>query len=137
MLFLNNWKGETMSKAQRVVGTKAQRVVGTKAQRVVDTKAQIVVDTYDEMRANNESSYTRYDKALSAAEYHGGIEIWNSNNMLASCTSSARNLVFKFPNRMFEFDDGSYVNVTYTGAEILTKEDVAHILTKEDLDDES
>ena len=88
------------------------------------SKAQIVVDTYDEMRANNESSYTRYAKALSAAEYHGGIEIWNSNNMLASCTSSARNLVFKFPNRIFKFDDDSYVNVTYSGARILTKEDL-------------
>lgn len=50
MLFLNNWKGETMSKAQRIV------------------------DTYDEMRAKGESYYTRYDKALSAAEYRVALK---------------------------------------------------------------
>ncbi|MDO4874360.1 MAG: hypothetical protein Q4A35_04140 [Candidatus Gracilibacteria bacterium] len=88
------------------------------------SKAQIVVDTYDEMRANGESYYTRYDKALSAAEYQGGIEICNSNNMPASCILFAPNLVFKFPNRIFKFDDDSYVNVTYGGAGILTKEDL-------------
>lgn len=115
MLFLNNfWKGETMM-----------------------SKAQIVVDTYDENRAKNASYKTRYHEALSAAEYQGGIEICNSNNMPASCILFAPNLVFKFPNRIFKFDDDSYVNVTYGGAGILTKEDVARILTKEDLDDES
>lgn len=93
MLFLNNWKGETMSKAQRIV------------------------DTYDEMRAKGESYYTRYDKALSAAEYQGGIETWNSNKGLTSGTSFA-------PNRIFKFDDNSYVEVTYGGAYILTKEDL-------------
>ena len=108
MLFLNNWKGETMSKAQRVVGTKAQRVVGT--------KAQIVVDTYDEMRANDESYYTRYDKALSAAEYQGGTEIYNTNDRLPSCILSNPNQTFNLPNRIFKFDDGSYVHVTYGGA---------------------
>ena len=131
MLFLNNWKGETMSKAQRVVGTKAQRVVGTKAQRVVDTKAQrvvdtkaqIVVDTYDEMRANGESYYTRYDKALSAAEYQGGTEIYNTNDRLPSCILSNPNQTFNLPNRIFKFDDGSYVIVTCAGARILTELD--------------
>ena len=120
MLFLNNWKGETMSKAQRVVGTKAQRVVGTKAQRVVDT--------YDEMRANDESYYTRYDKALSAAEYQGGTEIYNTNDRLPSCILSNPNQTFNLPNRIFKFDDGSYVIVTCAGA---------RILTEVDLDDES
>ena len=110
MLFLNNWKGKTMS------------------------KAQIVVDTYDENRAKNASYKTRYHEALSAAEYQGGIEAWNTNNRLPSCISSAPNQTFKFPNRIFKFDDDSYVNVTYGGANILTKEDVARILTKEDLD---
>ena len=109
MLFLNNWKGETMSKARRVVGTKAKRVVGTKAKRVVDTKAQIVVDTYNETQAQNASSQACYDAALRAAEYQGGIEIWNSNNGRTSGISSA-------PNRIFEFDDGSSVSVTYGGA---------------------
>lgn len=101
----------------------------SKAQIVVDTKAQIVVDTYNETQAENASSQACYDAALRAAEYQGGTEIWNSNGLTYSISST--------PNRMFEFDDGSYVNVTYTGAEILTKEDVAHILTKEDLDDKS
>lgn len=104
MLFLNNWKGETMS------------------------KAQIVVDTYDEMRANGGSCYTRYDKALSAAEYQGGTEIWNTNDRLPSCILSTPKQTFKFPNRIFKFDDGSYVIVTYTGA---------HILTEVDSDDKS
>lgn len=99
MLFLNNWKGETMSKAQRIV------------------------DTYDEMRAKGESYYTRYDKALSAAEYHGGTEIWNTNDRLPSCILSTPNQTFKFPNRIFKFDDGSYVIVTCTGARILKEVD--------------
>ena|GEM_PF-1220681 len=132
MLFLNNWKGETMSKAQRVVGTKAQRVVGTKAQRVVDTKAQrvvdtkaqIVVDTYDEIYAENASSNACYDEAYAAVRYQGGIEICNSNNMLASCILSTPNQTFKLPNRIFKFDDGSYVIVTCTGARILTEVDL-------------
>lgn len=109
MLFLNNWKGETMSKARRVVDTKAKRVV--------DTKAQIVVDTYNETQAENASSQACYDAALKAAEYQGGIEIWNSNNGRTSGISSA-------PNRIFEFDDGSSVSVTYGGARILTEEDL-------------
>ncbi len=92
-------------------------------------KAQIVVDTYDETQEKNASDKTCYYKAWRAAKYQGGTEIWNSNGLICGISST--------PNRMFEFDDGSYVNVTYTGAEILTKEDVAHILTKEDLDDES
>ena len=104
MLFLNNWKGETMS------------------------KAQIVVDTYDEMRANNASYKPCYHKAWRAAKYQGGIEICNSNNMLASCILSTPNQTFKLPNRIFKFDDGSYVIVTYTGA---------HILTEVDSDDKS
>ena len=100
------------------------------------SKAQIVVDTYYEMRANNDVSYEPcYDQALSAAEYHGGIEIYNTNDRLPSCILSTPNQTFKFPNRIFKFDDGSYVIVTYTGADILTKEGVAHILTKEDLDE--
>lgn len=98
MLFLNNfWKGETMS------------------------KAQIVADTYSEMRAKNASSQACYDAALRAAEYHGGIEIYNTNDRLTYGISST-------PNRIFEFDDGSSVNVTYGGD---------YILTEEDLDDES
>ena len=109
MLFLNNWKGETMSKAQRVVGTKAQRVV--------DTKAQIVVDTYDEIYAENASSNACYDEAYAAVRYQGGVEIWNSNNELTSGISFT-------PNRIFKFDDGSYVIVTCTGARILTEVDL-------------
>ena len=101
------------------------------------SKAQIVVDTYDETRAKNASYKTRYHEALSAAEHHGGIEIYNTNDRLPSCILSTPNQTFKFPNRIFKFDDGSYVIVTYTGADILTKEGVAHILTKEDLDDKS
>ena len=98
MLFLNNfWKGETMS------------------------KAQIVADTYSEMRAKNASSQACYDAALRVAEYHGGIEIYNTNDRLTYGISST-------PNRIFEFDDGSSVNVTYGGD---------YILTEEDLDDES
>lgn len=104
MLFLNNWKGETMSKAQRIV------------------------DTYDEMRAKGKRYYTRYNKALSAAEYQGGIEIYNTNDRLPSCILSNPNQTFKLPNRIFKFDDGSYVIVTCTGA---------RILTEVDLDDES
>ena len=100
MLFLNNWKGETISKAQRVV------------------------DTYDEMRAKGKSYYTRYDKALSAAKYQGGIEIYNTNDRLPSCILSTPNQTFKLPNRIFKFDDGSYVIVTCTGARILTEEDL-------------
>ena len=92
------------------------------------SKAQIVVDTYDENRAKNASSRACYDAALSAAQYHGGIEIWNSNNERISGISSAPNKIFKFPNRIFKFDDGSYVTLTYVGA---------RILTEEDLDDES
>lgn len=99
MLFLNNWKGETMSKAQRIV------------------------DTYDEMRAKGKSYYTRYDKALSAAKYQGGIEIYNTNDRLPSCILSTPNQTFKLPNRIFKFDDGSYVIVTCTGARILTEVD--------------
>ena len=104
MLFLNNWKGETMSKAQRIV------------------------DTYDEMWAKGKRYYTRYNKALSAAEYQGGIEIYNTNDRLPSCILSNPNQTFKLPNRIFKFDDGSYVIVTCTGA---------RILTEVDLDDES
>lgn len=85
------------------------------------SKAQIVVDTYDETWAENTSSETCYHAACSAAKYQGGIEIRNSNNGLTSGISFA-------PNRIFEFDDGSSVSVTYGGA---------RILTKEDLDDES
>ena len=69
------------------------------------------------MRANGESYYTRYDKALSAAECQGGIEIWNSNDGLTYGISST-------PNRIFKFDEGSSVNVTYGGAGIRTKEDL-------------
>ena len=97
MLFLNNWKGETMM-----------------------SKAQLVVDTYDETREKNASDKTCYYKAWRAAKYQGGTEIWNSNG-LTSGTSFA-------PNRIFKFDDNSYVEVTYGGA---------CILTEEDLDDES
>lgn len=79
-------------------------------------KAQIVVDTYDETQEKNASDKTCYYKAWRAAKYHGGTEIWNSNGLICGISST--------PNRMFEFDDGSYVNVTYTGAEILTKEDL-------------
>ena len=93
MLFLNNWKGETMS------------------------NAQIVVDTYDETRAKNASSLACYRKARRAAKYQGGIEIGNSNKGLTTGISPT-------PNRIFKFDDGSYVNVTYGGACILTKEDL-------------
>lgn len=104
MLFLNNWKGETMS------------------------NAQIVVDTYDETRAKNASSLACYRKARRAAKYHGGIEIYNTNDRLPSCILSTPKQTFKLPNRIFKFDDGSYVIVTCTGA---------RILTEEDLDDES
>lgn len=79
-------------------------------------KAQIVVDTYDETQEKNASDKTCYYKAWRAAKYHGGTEIQNSNGLICGISST--------PNRMFEFDDGSYVNVTYTGAEILTKEDL-------------
>lgn len=71
----------------------------SKAQIVVDTKAQIVVDTYNETQAENASSQACYDAALRAAEYQGGTEIWNSNGLTYSISST--------PNRMFEFDDGS------------------------------
>jgi len=72
---------------------------------------------------------------LSAVKYQGGIEIWNSNKGLTTGISPTPNQTFKLPNRIFKFDDGSYVIVTCTGARILTKEDVVHILTKEDLDE--
>ena len=81
------------------------------------SKAQIVVDTYDENRAKNASSRACYDAALSAAQYHGGIEIWNSNNGPISVISST-------PNQIFKFDDGLYVNVTYGDARISTEEDL-------------
>ena len=84
-------------------------------------KAQIVVDTYDEAQKENASSEACYDAAWSAAKCQGGIETWNSNKGLTSGTSFA-------PNRIFKFDDNSYVEVTYGGA---------RMLTKEDLDDES
>ena len=88
----------------------------SKAKRVVDTKAQIAVDTYNETQAQNASSQACYDAALRAAEYQDGTEIWNSNDELTYGISST-------PNRIFEFDDGSSVNVTYGSARILTKED--------------
>ena len=84
-------------------------------------KAQLVVDTYDEAQKENASSEACYDAAWSAAKYQGSIETWNSNKGLTSGTSFA-------PNRIFKFDDNSYVEVTYGGA---------YILTEEDLDDES
>lgn len=80
-------------------------------------KAQIVVDTYDETQEKNASDKTCYYKAWSAAKCQGGIETWNSNKGLTSGTSFA-------PNRIFKFDDNSYVEVTYGGAYILTKEDL-------------
>ena len=80
-------------------------------------KAQIVVDTYDETQEKNASDKTCYDAAWSAAKCQGGIETWNSNKGLTSGTSFA-------PNRIFKFDDNSYVEVTYGGAYILTKEDL-------------
>ena len=73
------------------------------------SKAQIVVDTYDNTQKENASSEACYDAAWSAAKCQGGIEIWNSNNGRTSGISSA-------PNRIFEFDDGSSVSVTYGGA---------------------
>ena len=93
VLFLNNWKGETMS------------------------KAQIAIDTYDNTQKENASSEACYDAAWSAAKCQGGIETWNSNKGLTSGTSFA-------PNRIFKFDDNSYVEVTYGGAYILTEEDL-------------
>ena len=81
------------------------------------SNAQIVVDTYDETRAKNASSLACHRKARRAAKYQGGIEIWNSNKGLTTGISPT-------PNRIFKFDDGSYVNVTYGGACILTKEDL-------------
>lgn len=88
------------------------------------SKAQIVVDTYDETQAENASSKTCYHAAWSAAKYQGGIEIYNTNDRLPSCILSTPNQTFKFPNQIFKFDDDSYVIVTYTGARILTKEDL-------------
>ncbi|MBB1553949.1 hypothetical protein HG442_000885 [Candidatus Gracilibacteria bacterium] len=76
-----------------------------------------IVDTYDEIYAKNASSNACYDEAYAAVRYQGGVEIWNSNNELTSGISST-------PNRIFKFDDGSYVNVTCGGPRILTEEDL-------------
>ena len=73
------------------------------------SKAQIVVDTYDEIYAENASSKACYDEAYAAVRYQGGVEIWNSNKGLTTGISPT-------PNRIFKFDDGSYVHVTYGGA---------------------
>ena len=81
------------------------------------SKAQIVVDTYDEIYAENASSKACDDEAYAAVRYQGGVEIWNSNKGLTTGISPT-------PNRIFKFDDGSYVNVTYGGARILTEEDL-------------
>lgn len=81
------------------------------------SKAQIVVDTYDEIYAENTSSKACYDEAYADVRYQGGVEIWDSNKGLTTGISPT-------PNRIFKFDDGSYVIVTCTGARILTEVDL-------------
>ena len=68
-------------------------------------KAQQVCDAYDAPCGEGRCSYACYSLAVVAAHKLGGVELWNSN---------VGNRTYSFaPTRVFEFDDGTAVTVTY------------------------
>ena len=68
-------------------------------------KAEQVCDAYDAPWGEGRYSDACYSLAVAAAIDLGGVELWNSN---------VGNRTYSFaPTRVFEFDDGTAVTVTY------------------------
>lgn len=74
-------------------------------------KAQQVQTEYDHAAWYNRSSDGCYALAVAAAIDLGGVEVYNIND--------DNSLISFAPTRDFEFDDGSYVHVTYGGVFVL------------------